>query len=200
MHQGTDIPQTEPGLIIAGDTLKWKRTDLSAHYPASAWTLSYNFVSRSPSGIITITALADGNNYSISVAKATTAAYVASDRRRGQSGYEWAAFVTKADTTERYQVDSGTMDVAANVATQIAGWDSRSHVKAVLDAIEAVIAKRATQDQMGYTIAGRSLSKTPMTDLILLRDRYKSEYQKEIKAEKINNGEGTGGKVLVRFK
>ena len=34
------IPETEPLEFYAGETVKWKRTDLS-DYPAPTWTLNY---------------------------------------------------------------------------------------------------------------------------------------------------------------
>lgn len=55
----------------------------------------------------------------------------------------------------------------------------------------AILKGQATKDQMAYTIAGRRLDKTPIPDLWIMHDRFKSEYQAELKAEKINNGLAT---------
>jgi len=182
-----DIPTTEPAEIIAGDTLKWKREDLSADYPASSWTLTYEL--RGPQQI-TITATADGDDFSVSVGTSTTAGWTAGD-------YWWAAYVS--DGTDRYRVDGGTLTIKPDLATTGAVYDGRSHAKKVLDAIEAVIEGRASKDQMSYTIAGRSLARTPIADLLRLRDSYKAEYKAEQKAEKIDRGVKTGDKILTRF-
>ena len=52
------------------------------------------------------------------------------------------------------------------------------HVRRVIDAIEAVIERRATKDQKSYSIDGRSLERTPIDELLLLRDRYRAEWQR----------------------
>ncbi len=185
----TDIPTTEPTEIIVGDTLKWRREDLTSNYPASAgWALTYAL--RGPQKI-NITASADGDYFEVNVTAANTADYKAGD-------YWWSAYVTKG--AERYQIDSGTLKIISNLSAIGDTYDGRSHAKIVLDAIEAVIAKRATKDQMGYSIAGQSLSKTPIADLLLLRDRYKIEYQRELDVEKIANGKATGNRILSKFK
>jgi len=94
-------------------------------------------------------------------------------------------------------VDSGTFEVVAN--RDAATTDPRSHVKITLDAIEAVIESRATKDQESYSINGRSLSRTPLKDLLMFRDKYKAEYLKEQRKESIANGRGHSGKIRVRL-
>lgn len=192
------IPDVEPSEIIQGDSLTWKRTDLSTEFPNTDYTLSYNFVSRSPSAAFSITAAADGSDYLISVAKAITAAYTASDQRRGQSGYEWAAFMTKS-TGERVRVDYGTLNLAVNLATAAAGYDGRSHAKKMLDAITAVLEGRATESDLEYEINGRRMRRMSHQELIKAQAFYRVQYQNELNAEKIRNGQGTGRRILTRF-
>jgi hypothetical protein len=54
-------------------------------------------------------------------------------------------------------------------------------------------------DQSSMSIAGRSLSRTPLPDLMELRDRYKAEYLKEIKLARIRNKQGSGNTIKVKF-
>ena len=68
-----------------------------------------------------------------------------------------------------------------------------------MDNIEAVLENRATQDQMSYSIAGRSLSRMSVPDLLTFRDRYKTEYNEEIKRARIKNNQDTGNTIKVRF-
>ena len=68
-----------------------------------------------------------------------------------------------------------------------------------MDNIEAVLENRATQDQMSYSIAGRSLSRMSVDDLLTFRDRYKTEYNEEIKRARIKNNQDTGNTIKVRF-
>jgi hypothetical protein len=181
-----EIPETEPSSLVVGDTWKWKK-DLS-DFPAPTWTLKYNFVSSdSNAANISITASADGTTHSISVAKATTAGYKHGD-------YKWYSYVD--DGTSRYNVASGSISILPDPSTVT---DSRSHVKKTLDAIEATIEGVATNDQKAYTIAGRSLQRYGLDELLMLKDRYQGLYQQEINKENAENGKGSNRTVKVRF-
>lgn len=183
----SEIATTEPESKIAGDTWKWNRADLVSDYPASTWTLTYYFTNTSAN--FAIVATASGESFAISVAAATTAAYTA-------GVYHWQAFVD--DGTDRYFVDSGTMEVLPDLA-EAGSVDRRTHAEKTLDAIEAVIEARATKDQSSYTIEGRTLERTPIADLIKLRDRYRAEVIRQKRIERINRGQDPGGRSKVRF-
>lgn len=179
-----DIPLSEPKQVTAGDTIKWRREDL-AEYPASGgWGLSYAL--RNAAAQINLTATADGDAFGVTVAAATSATWAA-------GSYVWAAFVTKAG--ERYEVGRGQIDVRANLAA--AGvYDGRTHAEKVLAAVEAVLEKRATKDQEELEIDGLSLKRTPLGDLIKLRERYRAEVAREVRQQ---NGGGSR-RILTRFK
>lgn len=181
-----DIPTTEPAVAVAGTTWQWTR-DL-ADYPAGTWELTYHFVNRHHR--FQATAAADGTVHAITVDKDTTAI---------QDGdYEWRAYVDNG--TERHEVAAGRLTVRPDFAKQGAGYDTRSHAEIVLEAIEAVIARRATKDQMGYTLAdGRRLDRTPIADLLALRGRYKAEVAREREAARIKAGLGSGRIIKTRF-
>lgn len=182
-----EIPTNEPQEIIAGDTLKWNRDDISDYLASDGWALSYVLINATNK--ITINASANGAGYSVNVAAGTTAAYTVGT-------YQWKAFVTKA--SERFKVDEGTIEVVPNFAV-VSTYDSRSHAKKVLDAINAVIENRASVDQESYTIMGRSLKRTPMEDLLKLKDKYQALYNSEQNAENVRNGAAGKNKILVRF-
>lgn len=187
----TDVPETEPSKVIVGDTLQWKRTDLGADYPNDAYTLSYAArLEADGTTAITITASASGNDYLVSVAAATTAAYTA-------GVYHWSAFMTRNSDSARVTVDSGTFEVLANKAA--AETDPRSHAKLMLDKIESLLEGRADGDVASYSIQGRSLTKLSISDLLMWRAKYKAEYKAELKREAIANGKGAGSKILYRF-
>lgn len=183
-----DIPTTEPASLNVGDTWKWTKT--LADYPASSWTLTYNF--KSSAGGFLVTATADGDDHSVTVPYSTTAGYT-------DGFYSWVATVTGGG--ERYVVDSGTCtlnpDYRAGTAT--AAYDGRSHARIVLDAIEAVIEGRATVDQQEYEIAGRRLKRMAIADLLKFRQHYKAEVAGEAAAEAIKNGTGTGRRIQFRL-
>jgi len=181
----TDIPTIEPGTLTAGDRWRWKRQ--LSDYPAGTWTLKYAL--RNAGSRIDLTATADGTDHLIDVSAATTATYDPGD-------YDWIAYVS--DGTSRYTVARGRLTVKPDLAAADL-YDSRSHARKVLEAVEAVLEKRATKDQASYSINGRSLARTPIADLLVLRDRYRAEVRREEAAERIAKGLSSGTKVLVRF-
>ncbi len=186
-----DYPGVEPSVLIAGDRWTWRRDDLGAIYSPSLYSLKYSArLEGSTATEIEITASEVGESYIVEVASLTTEAYTA-------GRYRWQLYVVRTADSERITVGSGSFEVKANRDT--ATTDPRSHVKKVLDAIEAVIESRATKDQESYTINGRSLSRTPIEKLLVLRDTYKIEYQRELAAEKIARGLGNPRRVGVRF-
>jgi len=184
-----EIPTTEPGELIAGDTWQWRKS--LPDYPANAvpaWVLTYYL--RSPEGEISIVASASGADHAVTVAKATTAGYKA-------GYYGWDAAVDNG--TERHAVGHGAFPVKPDPTKTGSGFDPRSHARKTLEAIEAVIEKRATRDQEEYTIGGRSLKRTPIEELLVFKDRYVAEVAGEDAAAKIAAGLTNPRNVGIRF-
>ena len=183
----------EPSKLVLGDYWAWRRDDLANDYPVGTFALTYEFHEDSGGGgnkKFTITATEADSTYYIEVGSSTTASYETGD-------YIWEAYITRSADSERIMVDSGRTEITTNLANTNA--DLRSHAKKVLDAIENVLEGRATIDQASMSIAGRSLSRTPIPDLMELRDRYKAEYLKEIKLARIRNKQGSGNTIKVKF-
>jgi hypothetical protein len=74
-----------------------------------------------------------------------------------------------------------------------------SHASTMLEKIEAVLEGRIDSDVESYQIAGRNITKIPITELIVLRDRYKRETVSEVAAEDLELGLGNKRKILTRF-
>ena len=188
-----NYPTQEPDVLVVGDRWVWRRPDLVADYPTADYALTYEFHEDSGGGgshKFTITATETTTEYLIEIASATTAAYTAGE-------YNWYAFITRSSDSQRIAIDEGHTKLELNFANTNA--DNRSHAKKVLDAIEATIEGRASQDQMSYSIAGRSLSRMSIDDLLKFRDRYRAEYNREIKKLRIKNKQDTGNTIKVRF-
>jgi hypothetical protein len=174
------IPTTEPSSVTAGDTLKWTRS--LPDYPASAgWVLNYSLISNN--GSIQIASVAAGDAHAVTVDFATSAQYV-------PGVYAWQAYVTNG--TERYQVARGEIEVLADFAASSPGsLETRSHVKRVLDAIEAVIEGRAAKGDQELTIDGTRLVKMTVDELLKLRSTYFNLYRQEINFNKRAAGAGS---------
>lgn len=185
------IPEIEPESIVAGDRSQWKRTDLS-DFPATEWTLTYYLRSNLAGGQIDIAASADGSNYSVDVSPTVSSGYV-------PGVYYWSAFVSK--TGDRKLVAQGRLTVKPNPTDIYQPVDGRSHARRVLEAIEAVIERRATTDQQRYVFqaVGRSVDRMPIADLLKFRDQYADEVRCEDQKAAIARGESNGRNVLIRF-
>ena len=186
-----NIKETEPSLIIAGDTLQWKRTDLGADYHNDQYTLSYEAIlEASGTAKISVTASASGNNYLVEEAKTTTINYAV-------GRYHWSAFITRDSDGARATIDSGTWEVVQDIATGTS--DPRSHARSMLDKIESLLEGRADRDVANYSIQGRSLSKLSIDELLKWRNYYKREVLHELREERKKNQHGTGALIKVQF-
>ena len=182
------IPENEPEFFIAGDTVKWRKS-LPEYRPADGWTLRYDFVKDGDKQSVTATDGGDGSHL------VTISASQSADFTPGI--YHWQA--TVSDGTDRYTVATGRIEVKPDFVAVQNGYDARSHVRKVLDALEATILGKASKDQMSYTIAGRSLARMSPGELLKWKNHYETLYRQEIAAEKLANGERPAGRIMVRF-
>ena len=187
-----NYPTQEPDTLVVGDRWVWRRDDLVSDYPLDEYALEYRFTEDSTgnTNAFTIAATEAESTYLVEIASAVTASLTAAD-------YQWAAFIIRSSDSQRVVVDQGRTEILPNLQNTTA--DLRSHAKKVLDAIEAVLENRASQDQMSYSIAGRSLSRMSIDDLMTFRNRYRAEYLREIKLARIKNKQDSGNTIKVRF-
>jgi len=174
--------------IIVGDTLQF---DTSVpDYPASlGYTLTYRLVPRVSGAAIEITASADGDDFTVNVSAATTAAWTAGE-------YSWHSYVTL--TGARYTVGQGQITLKPNPASMTA-QDTRSHAQKMLAAIEALLEGRSSSDIESYTIHSRSITKMSVAELVKWRSFYQQQVRSEIAAASLDNGVAPGGKWLARL-
>lgn len=180
------IPTTVPASFIVGDTVKWTRT-IADYLASDGWVLSYAFVNTGAT-FSESTSTADGDDHAIVISAADSANLTAGT-------YQWQEYATL--DSERFITGYGTIVVQPNYAS--GAVDNRSHVKKVLDAIESVIEGRASEDASSLSVAGRSITKMTLDELVAARSHYRVEYQSELKAERIAAGLGHAGAVRVRF-
>lgn len=157
-------------------------------WPAPVWALSAFL--RGPASI-DLTATAEGELHRWQVDAATSAGWSA-------GLYEYSARVS--GPTGVFEVDSGQVEIAADLAGITGAHDGRSHARRVLDAIEAVLEGRAAKDQERYVIefngSRRELWRTPLADLMALRTHYRTQVRNE---ERKARGKSPIGAWRVRF-
>lgn len=187
------IPTVEPSEIVSGDTVKWTKS-LTDYLPAT-WTLVYSlvpqFVDAAGDAInpTTVTATDNGDStHAVTISAATSDGLAAGD-------YLLVGRVNNG--TEYYVVERRNLLVKPDPTDT--SFDARSHVKKVLDAIDAVIEGKASKDQEATSVEGRSLSRYPWGDLLKLRDKYAALYQREQDQVDIDGGRGAAKTPRVRF-
>lgn len=181
------LPDREPAAVVAGDTVRWRRR-LPEHPTADGWTLKYRLINAA--NRYDIVASVQGDEFLVEASAATTAAWA-------PGTYAWQAYVERPG--ERHTVGGGTLAVKPNLAAQSAGYDTRSHARRALEAIEAVLERRASEAHLEYEIAGRRLRFIPVAELLALRDRYRMEVRAEEDAERAAAGLASRNKIRVRL-
>ncbi len=186
----TNYPSQVPTELQLGDYWAWKREDLANDYPVADYSLSYEFnlVDGSTASNFTLTATESGDTYLIEASN--TSSYT-------KGNYNWVSYITRSSDSARIKIGEGFTEIEDNFATT--STSVRSHAKKVLDAIEAVIENRASMDQSSMSIAGRSLSRLSIDELMTFRDRYRAEYLKEVKRARIKNKKPSGNIIGVKF-
>ena len=156
-----------PDQITAGESVSWKKS--LSDFPASnGWAITYVLV-KDGTQITLPVSTADGNTHVIEVPFGTSAGYTAGE-------YRYAAYVSNG--TERYTVDEGNVEIVVDFATQVSGFDARSHLRKVLDLLEATIEGRASKTQLEHEIAGVKIKHMTLDELMNARDRYKARLRK----------------------
>lgn len=186
-----EIPTNEPRELRAGVQWDWRREDLTDYPADGGWTLKYWFKKTGTAAAnFSIDATADVKHFKVSKLAADTAAYTAGD-------YSWVAIVTK--TTESYEIDSGRLKVLPRY-DQVANLDDRSRARKMLESIETALEGFATNPTVkSYTIGTRTMTKADVPDLLVLRDRYRTEVENEEAAEAMRNGQPNPRNIRIRF-
>lgn len=181
----------EPEQVVVGDYIQWTRSDLSGDYPTDSYTATY--VARITGGgntEIQLTGTAYNGNYLFTVDSETSADFVA-------GYYHWQLEIVRDSDGNRVVVDTGAFDAVVDL--DVGGTDPRTHAEIMLDKIESILENRADSDVSDYSIGNRSLTKIPLKELMMWRDRYRAEFYQEKRKLRAKQGKTTGQNVLIRF-
>lgn len=157
-------------------------------YPAEAGrSLRYVLAGPAPIEIPCVEILATPGSFAVNLTSATTATWAA-------GRYFWHLLSELAG--DRRTIDSGTVDVLPDITASTSPLDVRTHAQRMVDAIEATLEGRVTSDTVSLSIKGRSISRIPIPELLVLRDRYKAEAAREAAALGLGPRKN---KIYVRF-
>lgn len=175
-----------PASFVAGDSWRWLRG--LGDYPATTYTVTWYF----ENGAFNFNAVgtASGTSHSVTIAAATTSAYT-------PGRYRWYARAVDIATgliKEIVKDEDGWLDVIADPAAA-GNFDRRTWARRTLEALEATIEGRASQDQLSMSVAGRSISRLSPTELM----QWRTELKKEVANDEKGQGPGSLGPLLVRL-
>lgn len=190
---------TIPKKIIAGDYIQWtlKATQDVFGNPISSpdWAVTYYLRTNKQNFAATINSTPHEDGFKFTISQAVSATF-----HDGLWFYQ--AMATKNDA-ERQTIAQGQFTVIESAlysgATNKKAFDGRTQLRKDFDAIEATIRAISTgQAVQEYKIGNRSLKKFDLSELILIRDRYKRDLVKEEKQQMIANGEGNPHNLYIR--
>ena len=177
-------------VLIVGDTLDFG-TVVPGYLATDGYTLVYRLIPRVSGAAITITALADGDNYRVAEPPATTALWTAGE-------YSWSAWVEK--TGERYSVDSGTVTLKEDPAV-VAAYDGRSFARKMVDGLEAALLAYSSSGGhvAEYEIAGRRMKYASKAEIVSDLSHWKATVWREDAAAKMAAGMPNPRQIRVRM-
>ena len=187
-----------PDLIYAGDKIVFDvpsfKDAIGTNIDSGTFTLKWYARTNTASEGTTITGTASGSGWRVTVSSATTAAFDA-------GLWTWQAIATYNST--QYTAGRGqfTVKASAEYSGTPGAFDDRSRAEIDLSYVDAAI---RTLSQGGmvqeYSIAGRSLRRYKMTELLELRSTLQNEVAMERRRERIRQGLGNPGLAKVRFR
>lgn len=162
------VPTRFPPFLTAGTSFKVDR--IFASYPTTEW--KYTLLLAGAQVLQKdADADADGVTFHIVLTPANTQSLNPSGG--DPLAYTFVERMTALDSSgEIWDVAAGRIMVNPNLAVAAAG-DLVSHEETTLGIIEAALEGRLTADIENYSIAGRSVSKIPVRELIQLRGVYR---------------------------
>jgi hypothetical protein len=186
-----------PDKIRAGDTIKWRhdasRDNLGNSITSSDYTLKYYFRTNTNNEGHTATGTAFGTGWEFTISSASSSVFDAGN---------WFFQAIATDASEAITLASGQIEVLDDLVYtgDPAAFDGRTQTEKDLAAVQKAIRDIANGNTVkSYSVAGRSLTRYEMSDLIALESKLKFEVQRERRAALIANGKGDPFNLFVRF-
>lgn len=186
-----NYPDQVPDELVAGNRWAWTRSDITAAYPTTLYTLKFRLVALDDSGAAwEITASKTDSAHVVEVSQANTAGYTAGE-------YKWQAVVVRDSDSEEVTVDTGLVMIVADLGADSVKASSWAYQ--ILTAIRAVLQGAASDKHRRIEINGRTLESRSYAELMGLEKEFSKRWEAE-KAE-INRkaGRSTGRRVLVKM-
>ena len=195
-HHGKTV--TIPKKIIAGDYIQWTLNATQDHFgnaiSSPDWSVVYYLRTNKQQFAATVNSTAHEDGFKFTIASNVSETFSA--------GVWYYQAMANKSGAERQTIAQGTIEVIASTlytGTNPAAFDGRTQLRKDFDAIEATIRAIANgQAVQEYKIGNRQLKKFELSELIMLRDRYKRDLVKEEKAQMIANNMGNPHNLYIR--
>lgn len=153
--------------------MKWSWSVALDDYSAADYSLAYYFRGAKT---LDVAGVADGTGWTVEAAAVDTAKLTA-------GMYSWSLVVTSlSDATEKYELARGEVEIVADLSTAAEGYDGRSWVKKMLDAIRANLLGTASRVEQEYSVQGRLLRLASRKELEELEREFAQRYRDELEA------------------
>jgi hypothetical protein len=189
-----------PDLIYAGDTVIFDvpafKDAIGTTIDSGTYTLKWYARTNTASEGATITGVAEGDGWRITIPASTTANFDA-------GLWTWQAVATEDTNNTQYTAGRGqfTVKATASYTGTPGAFDDRSRAEIDLENVDAAIRTLSSGGMVQeYSIGGRSLRRYKMTELLELRSTLQNEVAMERRREKIRQGLGNPGLAKVRFR
>ena len=191
LFDANNAPEGEPLEVVVGDFLQWKRSDLVADYPSSAYSAEYVArITGGGSNEIKLAGVGSADYYLFTVDSDTSA-----DFEPGY--YHWQLEITQTSSGNRIVVDQGDFTAIPDLDDNQA--DPRIHAEKMIAKIETILEGKADSDVSNYSFGGRSISKMSFDELLAVRDLYRRELVEHERKELLKRGKSNGATIKVRF-
>ena len=191
LFEADNAPEGEPTELVVGDFLQWKRSDITADYPAALYSAGYVArITGGGSSEIKITGVGSDSYYLFTVQSDDSADFVA-------GYYHWQLEITETSSGNRLVVDQGDFTAIPDLDDNQA--DPRIHAEKMISKIETILEGKADSDVSNYSIAGRSISKMTFDELLAARDLYRRELVAHERKALLKRGKSNSSTIKVRF-
>jgi hypothetical protein len=178
------IPTCEPDTFTAGETLQWTRSFPA--YPASTYTLKYAL--QMGATLLTIVASASANDFAVTVADTTTAAFP-------PGVYLWTAFAETSGGATRTVIARGALTILPSPLIAL----GTTHASRMLGLIEAALENRIPNGLQSTDIDGQRIDRIDVPSLFRLRDKYRAKVLAEQKLLAAQCGRRGRQSIGIRF-
>lgn len=182
------IPTVTPSQLRAGDSVRFTR-DFGSEYPSATWAATLSISNGKKHYTITGTDNGDGQLHYFYLAGNGSAAW--------EPGH-YRFVITVTDGADRYTIENGDIEIKGNLA--LGAYDDRSQTKKILDQLNERIDGSSLRDDQSYSIAGRSISRMSINELIDAQKVYSARYKSEVRKQRRKEGKKENHLVRVSMR